>query len=918
MNKWKKAISVGMSATLLASLFTVIAASSALAAVTVTSAGNVPIGGTSANPTTWVFTESSVTGIPTNGPGSFTVTIAPAAPGLGAVTFSGTPVVSAPGSLGATATATGSVLTVSWTNSDLANIESITVTGLKIAAAAGTSTGAITATMGGATGNGSIAGFQSGGTASGTIATGIGVGALSATVNVTTAGCTFASTAVDIDPGPGITTSGSWVFAVGAAGTSAETRTGTRAAGGPGQDVLTFTVGSPATSVHNAGDVVTQTNACLPNGVLGSPGTVVAALTFDTPLNPVVFPGENNSPAGDLVLHEPSAGFLPAASTFTYTIATAGVQFSTAPTLGGQSTITANTAASPSVVTTAAAHGLVTGNSVTITGSNSTPIINGTFVVTVLSATTFSIPVTVTTAGTTGTVSGPSQLGLSAPVLSADRKSVTVTVSTVSVIPATIVLRGILYDVAATVPAGTFVSVGVATSGLLAVLPTSRTNAVVFRGITASATSPTVYIGENSQKTGIITMLEASAGFFTDGTGSNNIFQICPTGAAYTFTLAPYAKVVGGVAAGNLILRDGAAASATNIVQGTAVGTCFQWTVWTKSTTASSIQIGSSDFTSGPLINVGVGQAPGGVQVNINIGSAALGGLTLAATVQFATAVYRVSVTVTALAQTAIAAGASDVLVGSIQIAETGLGQLKAGEQICVEVLPRAGTSGGTGPGSGIQDVFLSALATADLPIATASGSGLVISPVIAGGCLPSGGAPSTSATSFSFFVNQQTTAGDGMLVISNIHYTTTADATTGPVQVRVSGLGGAPTGVQFQSTISNARIGSQLAGTAGTRLGVTQTGAFSTSTKVAKTGKYVTYRFDFGVAAAGKTLEIWGATKTGNDWSAFAKVTSRVANASGVVYYYIRQNSATWKSYRAYWAAGGIWTPARQARWIP
>jgi hypothetical protein len=74
----------------------------------------------------------------------------------------------------------------------------------------------------------------------------------------------------------------------------------------------------------------------------------------------------------------------------------------------------------------------------------------------------------------------------------------------------------------------------------------------------------------------------------------------------------------------------------------------------------------------------------------------------------------------------------------------------------------------------------------------------------------------------------------------------------------------------------------------------------------------------DFGVAAAGKRVEIWGATKTGNDWSAFTKVTARIANASGVVYYYIRQNSATWKSYRGFFVDGGAWTPARQARWIP
>ncbi len=46
-----------------------------------------------------------------------------------------------------------------------------------------------------------------------------------------------------------------------------------------------------------------------------------------------VFPGENNSPATNLVLTEPSAGFLPAGSSITYTIATAGVVFSTAPSV---------------------------------------------------------------------------------------------------------------------------------------------------------------------------------------------------------------------------------------------------------------------------------------------------------------------------------------------------------------------------------------------------------------------------------------------------------------------------------------------------------------------------------------------------------------------------------------------------------
>lgn len=72
--------------------------------------------------------------------------------------------------------------------------------------------------------------------------------------------------------------------------------------------------------------------------------------------------------------------------------------------MGPSLTITGNTLANPTVVTTSTAHGLATGDSVNITGSNSTPSINGDNTVTVISSTTFSVPVNVTVAGTAGTV----------------------------------------------------------------------------------------------------------------------------------------------------------------------------------------------------------------------------------------------------------------------------------------------------------------------------------------------------------------------------------------------------------------------------------------------------------------------------------------------------------------------------------
>jgi hypothetical protein len=65
------------------------------------------------------------------------------------------------------------------------------------------------------------------------------------------------------------------------------------------------------------------------------------------------------------------------------------------------SDITAIAVGNPSVVTSTA-HGLVSGDKIVISGSNSTPSIDGIQVVTVLTANTFSVPVNVTVAGTTG------------------------------------------------------------------------------------------------------------------------------------------------------------------------------------------------------------------------------------------------------------------------------------------------------------------------------------------------------------------------------------------------------------------------------------------------------------------------------------------------------------------------------------
>lgn len=83
-----------------------------------------------------------------------------------------------------------------------------------------------------------------------------------------------------------------------------------------------------------------------------------------------------------------------------FATSTAGSSFS--PTLPDQQYITANSAANPTVVTTLVPHGLTTGDIIQFYNSNSTPSIDGEWTVTVLSASTFSIPQNVTVAGTNG------------------------------------------------------------------------------------------------------------------------------------------------------------------------------------------------------------------------------------------------------------------------------------------------------------------------------------------------------------------------------------------------------------------------------------------------------------------------------------------------------------------------------------
>ncbi len=115
----------------------------------------------------------------------------------------------------------------------------------------------------------------------------------------------------------------------------------------------------------------------------------------------------------------------------------------------------------------------------------------------------------------------------------------------------------------------------------------------------------------------------------------------------------------------------------------------------------------------------------------------------------------------------------------------------------------------------------------------------------------------------------------------------------------------------------ASINVGAVVAsGTAASALGVTTSGPFSTTTKVPAIGKYVTVKLTFGTGAAGQTVEILTATKSSSGvWSAFTTKTSRIANSSGVVYFYWKSSSAAWLSIRG--KLGSALTNAVQVRWL-
>jgi len=850
LNRFRKATSVGMTASLLASLFTFIAAGTAMAALGSSGGGTIVPGGAASAAFCLTVGEDSAAAADQFVNGNFTVAVQDNA-GVDANVFwvpSSVPAVTVVAGVGgATVGFVGDTLSVTLTGTDTTKIDSFSICNLKVDSLAAAAKGAVIFAVTDVTPVGLPEGLVP----------------ASGTLTVPIVGGTDTAATVVLDAGSPAFQPTSTACANASAG-SASTVT-VAAAGVVLVEVVTAIAPTNATTVTKAtaftgskpiGTAVTQT-VCATR--FPSPVTVGDAIDVDTPTVSTMQAGVNSQdgsgPGGTgvtTVLLGYFDGLLQDGDTITFTIDTAGVLFSPDSCLVVSTCIVGTniTAASP------------------VLGAGRTTL-------------TFTLDETGgDDAGTEGQISG-----VLADSLAFDPN----------------------YDVALGTPSGTTVDVSVTVSRAgVTVIGSPTTVGVVGFVVAGSTSAPNVLIGQNDQATGMITLTESGAatiGFTTP----DGFIKVCLVNTTETWSVGRYFWAV--VTAGDLKLNvAGLAATQGKMAIDTSNPECLEIQVYTVSTVASTIEIrdgsatapAASGAANGPKINVSNSSLPGAVYVDVYADSS-----DIAKTGQVGD---NIVIAVRAYSNTPIV-----TVSGQPNVTRGGLGQA-AGNIIITEGAPNqfAGLFGFLVCPVNPSGAFTSAWAFSS-PVG-------VNAPVVSTNSTVSGliatfdPTPATAGC-LDIDVTDGGLAGLGVITLSNLKIDVLADAPLGNLFARVFDNGG-PTPVLLNQIVSPAKIGTGVAGTATTRLGVTQIGAFTTSTKVAKVRKYVTYRFDFGAGAAGSSVQIWGATKTGNDWSAFSVVTTRVANASGVVYYYIRHNSATWRSYRASWAGGGVLTLARQARW--
>jgi hypothetical protein len=171
----------------------------------------------------------------------------------------------------------------------------------------------------------------------------------------------------------------------------------------PGTSGFTTTVVTPGNGANPALNQILLSNLVSPAQAVDQAARSLVNIINSNPNESVYafyITGVNGVP-GQIELQSRDLSTLP----FYILANDANVGSSFSPSISPQGFITNISVATQAVVTTATINGLISGEQVVISGSNSTPSIDGLYTITVLSPTTFSIPVTTTIAGNSGAYS---------------------------------------------------------------------------------------------------------------------------------------------------------------------------------------------------------------------------------------------------------------------------------------------------------------------------------------------------------------------------------------------------------------------------------------------------------------------------------------------------------------------------------
>lgn len=871
MNIRKKGAGIAFTATLLASLIATVAAPFASASVAVTSAGTIPIGGSSSGTASFTFTENlaacfNLIALPAAGP-ELQVVIKDSA-AASTVHFSGTPVVTAPGSLGATAAlaATGTTndtLNVNFAGSDALNIEQVTISGLTITADTGAATGAISASLTAASNErgcvitgGTFPGDVGTTTATGTVHSGIGAGTTSVIVDVTSS-CLFATTGAPV----GNLTFTNENKAVGAASLL----------GVPAVGEQTLTIAATA-NAHGAGEALSQTVVNCNPSAIGSPGTVAAALTVSSTGATQILPGENNNLAGSVTVSDSPNGtntLLNGESlTFTISSPASGVVFSVAPPVSYFSDVAGPGTCSLSVDRhTCTVSGLTDG------------------------------------AGVLGSVTiGPVTLDVDSTVPLGTAVKVTVSAA----------------------PAVALNGNGVTIAFVGRVIVGTAAQPTVYIGFNDQSTGQ---ISFTESGAGFFVAGVGGNNTFAICPETGEAFTRAPWAVVVTGDLKFLSGLTGASQVkGTLkVDQDGETCAYWTVYSASTVASTIE--VRGSADDTNPLPTGANN---GPRINVpksGFGATPGSTQMELLVGTLGTGlpGCTVGVlcdagfsqVVSNAIRAFKNNITVTAASQPRCDKGATDCLGGNVTVTETQNGQFKAGDLVSVRILPRSTTQR--------QDVILKTGNTNDLPIVTANtaATGFAVTPV--GVNCPPSAILGVIVCQFTFSITQQAFGpGLGSFTISNIHYITAADALNGPIFLEIMNTPGA--GQPLDVVVSNALIGAAPAQTTisnsvGTGIDqgahfVSGTGSALPVTTAKGETRYATWKFHMDPSAVGESLDVqWSTRNADGSWTAFAHKTTVKVDGSGNAYFHWKDFAKGTKvRVRAVFAGNATHGPATSA----